>query len=203
MTRDALEKRYTALRSEFAEVTAERTRLAAERERYRQLYLEMLEKNRALEKGLVGQKTERMSTSEQQLSFQLLAQLLGETPTDDAAPDDEPPKRERTGSASGVSRRKPARKPLPENLPRVIIEVLPPEVQREGLDAFDRIGQEVSEVIERRPASAVVVCTVRPKFVRRDKRAGAAPFAIAEPLELPIPRSVAGPGMLADSIVRR
>lgn len=35
--------------------------------------------------------------------------------------------------------------------------LLPPEVQQEGLAAFKRIGEEVSEVIERRPESLVVV----------------------------------------------
>jgi transposase len=48
---------------------------------------------------------------------------------------------------------RPLTRPLPEHLPRVEIEVVPPEVQREGLDAYKRIGQEVSEVLERRPAS--------------------------------------------------
>jgi len=41
------------------------------------------------------------------------------------------------------------------------------DVQRQGLDQFERIGAEVSEVIERRPASAVVVEVIRPKFCRK------------------------------------
>jgi transposase len=45
------------------------------------------------------------------------------------------------------------RKPLPEHLPRVRVELLPPEVEREGPDAFEQIGSESREVIERRPAS--------------------------------------------------
>ncbi len=95
-------------------------------------------------------------------------------------------------------------------LPRVEIEVLPPEVQREGLDAFERIGEETSEVVEHRPASLVVVVIVRPKFVR--KRATEAdastdpdvsPVLIAEPPERPIDRGLAGPGLLAKTIVYR
>jgi transposase len=50
--------------------------------------------------------------------------------------------------------------------------VLPPEVQRKGLDAFKRVGQEVREVLERRPASMVVVRIVRPKFVERTAQDG-------------------------------
>jgi transposase len=68
-------------------------------------------------------------------------------------------------------RRKPTgRKPLPEHLPRIHVEVLPVEVQRAGLEAFERIGEEISEVLERRPSSLVVVRTVRPKFVPKAKR---------------------------------
>jgi hypothetical protein len=68
------------------------------------------------------------------------------------------------------TRHKPTgRKPLPEKLPRVEIEVLPPEVQQEGLAAFEKIGEDVAETVERRPASLVVVRTRRPKFVRKDR----------------------------------
>lgn len=105
----------------------------------------------------------------------------------------------------GHTRRKPTgRKPLPEHLPRVEIEVLPPEVERQGLDAFERIGEDVSETVERRPASLVVARVIRPKFVRKKReRDGATEVFIAEPLELPIARGLAGPGMLADTIVKR
>jgi transposase len=66
-----------------------------------------------------------------------------------------------------AKRRATGRRAITSLLPRVEIEVLPPEVQREGLDAFERIGEEVSEVVEHRPASLVVVRIVRPKFVRK------------------------------------
>jgi len=70
----------------------------------------------------------------------------------------------------GHTRRKPTgRKPLPEHLPRVGILVLPPEVEKQGLDAFERIGEDVSETIERRPASFAVARIIRPKFVRKDR----------------------------------
>jgi len=62
------------------------------------------------------------------------------------------------------------RKPLPDKLPRVDIEVLPPEVQAKGTDAFDKICEDVSEVVERRPSSFVVVRTRRAEI--RSKRDG-------------------------------
>ena len=51
-------------------------------------------------------------------------------------------------------RRKPSgRKPIPSHRRRVEIEILPNEVRRKGLDAFEKIGEDVTEVVERRPAS--------------------------------------------------
>ena len=61
------------------------------------------------------------------------------------------------------------RKPLLEHLPRIDIEVLTPEVQNKGLDAFERIGEKMSEVVERRAASIVVARVVRPKFVPKSR----------------------------------
>jgi len=52
----------------------------------------------------------------------------------------------------------------------VTIELLPPEVQLEGLNAFRLIGTEEREVLERRPASHLVVRLVRKKFVRKPWR---------------------------------
>src|SRR5262249_59675114 len=81
------------------------------------------------------------------------------------------------------ARRPPTgRTPRPDHLPRVKIELVPLDVQRQGLDQFERIGAEVSEVIERRPASAVGVEMVRPKFVLEtaDGR-GPPPLLAADP----------------------
>ena len=181
----------TALRADVA-------RLAAEREHYRDLYLQMLEQCRKLELGLLGQKSERLGDSDAQLTMGVLATLLGERPALDEAPPATQPVREH-------ERHKPTgRKPLPEQLPRVDVEVLPDDVQHEGLDAFERIGQDVSETVERRPASLVVVRVTRPKFVRKDReRFAETSVSVARPPELPLERGIAGPGLLADTIVRR
>jgi transposase len=182
---------------ELASLRADVERLAAEREHYRELYLRMLEQCRKLEPGLLGQKSERLGANDAQLTMGVLATLLGERPVVDEAPPI-PPVREH-------ERQKPTgRKPLPEQLPRVEVEVLPEDVQREGLDAFERIGQDVSETVERRPASLVVVRVCRPKFVRKDRlRMAETSVSVAPPPELPLERGLAGPGLLADTIVRR
>jgi hypothetical protein len=62
----------------------------------------------------------------------------------------------------------------------------------------------VSETVERRPASLVVARVVRPKFVLKGReRDEPTETFIAEAPELPIPRGLAWPGMLADTIVKR
>lgn len=58
-------------------------------------------------------------------------------------------------------------------------------------------------MLERRPASCVVVEVVRKKFRRRvDKDALETDVLVADPLSLPIDKGLAGPGMLAETIVR-
>ncbi len=174
-----------------------------ERDEYRRLYLEMMERCRKLERGLLASKSEHLSKDSSQLSLDVLAMMLGERARVelDAAMTEADAEQE----VRGHTRHKPTgRKPIPEHLPRVEIQVLPPEVERAGLDAFERIGEEVSETIERRPASFVVARIVRPKFVRRDRERDApTEVLVAEPPELPIPKGLAGPGMLADTIVKR
>jgi len=175
-------------------------KLSAEREQYRQLYLKMLEQCKRLERGLLGRKAERLSPDDAQLTLQLLGTLLAH---DEAEPGSEVKEVEHAVRAH-TRRRSSGRRPLPENLPRVDIEILPEEVQRQGLDAFERIGEDVSEVVERRPASMVVVRTHKPKFVRKGReRLAATEVLVAETPELPIERGMAGPALLADTIVRR
>ena len=124
---------------------------------------------------------------------------------DEVAATDEP------GDTCLPKRRRRGRRKLPEALPRVEIEIVPEEVQREGLDAFKRIGEVVSESVERGPASLVVLRLIRPKFVHKetpepDPRAEddgepeAPVVLIAEPPEKPIERGLAGPGLLAATI---
>jgi transposase len=186
---DALEKRVATTEQQ--------------RDEYRTLYLEAMERCRKLELGLLASKSERRPDDGAQLSLDVLSLVLNERQQAQLA--DAFAEANAEQDVKGHTRRKPTgRKPLPEHLPRVEIKVLPPEVEKEGLDAFVRIGEDVSETIERRPASFVVARVVRPKFVRKDRERGAeTDVLIAETLELPIARGLAGPGMLADTIVKR
>ena len=184
---------------DLAAIRAEYEKVVEEREHYRELYLSMLERCRKLEIGLIGQKSERLAPNEAQLTLAMLATLLG-----DRGAAVEPIEIEEQKIREHTRPKPTGRKPLPETLPRVEIEVVPDEVEREGRDAFETIGEEVSETVERRPASLVVVRVRKPKFVRKDRERYAETAVLcAPPPELPIERGLAGPALLADTIVRR
>lgn len=182
-----IEQRLETLEANLAAVTAER-------DEYRKLVVHLREENERLRRGLLGQKAERLPNNDAQLSLAILEMAFGSQPGGSTTDKQVIPAHER---------RRPARKPLPADLPRVTIEINPPEVEREGLDAFECIDKERREVLERRPAASVVVELVYPKYVRKDRDRKNAPVLMAEAPELPIPRGTAGPGMLSDTIVRR
>lgn len=194
---DALVRRLDELEREQSSLRASHSKLEHERDEYRRLYLEMLERCRKLERGLLGQKLERLPESDAQLSFEVLDLMLGER----AAAEIE--ELAESQVITEHTRRAPTgRKPIPDHLPRVDIVIVPEEVEREGRDAFEHIGDDVSEVLERRPASLVVARVIKPKYVRKD-REDKTGVVMGETPELPIARGLAGPGMLADTIVRR
>ncbi|MGO9065163.1 MAG: IS66 family transposase [Myxococcaceae bacterium] len=194
----------TALAPPTVEQLAEQlAALKTERDEYKRLYVSLMEAYRKLEAGLVRHNRERFVGGEEQVTLPLLGMLTGH---EDAVP----AVAEATTQVEAYDRAKPTgRKPLPDKLPRIHVEVLPLEVQRAGLDAFHRIGEDVSETVEHRRASLVVVRTVRPKYVAKDKldalqkEGDSTPVLQASAPELPIPRALAGPGLLADTIVRR
>jgi transposase len=71
-------------------------------------------------------------------------------------------------------------------------------------EAFELIGTETREVLERRPSATIVVEIAYKKYVRKDRdRNGVTEIWAPDVLELPIPRGIAGPTMLANTIVRR
>lgn len=213
------------------------------RDVYRKMIDELKEKVAKLEQGLIGPKSQRFKgESDAQLSLQLLAELLGKhAEADDTArqlaeellaraesdaqladdsgggEDDGP-----GGDQPHRRQRKPTgRKTARQDVAKLRIEMLPDEVKRLGLDAFERIGEESATTLERRVSSLVEVTVVRPKFrAKTDDAAQAVRLSrqeqgslatdepqswitIAPPLALPLPRTLVGPSLLANVIVRR
>jgi transposase len=190
------------LAERLAALESERDTAAAERDEYKRQYVLLMEAYRKLESGLVRHDRERFADGGEQTTLALLGMLTGQVAS-------VPAEKSATTQVPAHERAKPTgRKALPDNLPRIHIEVVPPDVQHAGLDAFDRIGEDVTETVEHRRASLVVVRVVRPKYVAKDKvdalkEGESTPVVQAGALELPIPRALAGPGLLADTVVRR
>jgi transposase len=187
---DSFEQRLAALEAQIAAV-------AEERDEYRKLVLHLREENERLKRGLLGQKAERLPKNDAQLSLLMLGLALGgEAATATLTPPPEQVVAEHT-------RAKPVRRPLPDDLPRERIEIVPPEVERDP-DAFELIGTETRAVLERRPSATIVVEIAYKKYVRKDRdRDGITEIWAPDVVELPIPRGLAGPSLLADTIVRR
>lgn len=92
------------------------------------------------------------------------------------------------------SRRKPARRPLPEHLPRIrVVEPAPSACPCCG-GAFSKLGEDVTETLERIPARWQVIQHVREKFACRSCAAITQPPAPFHP----IARGRAGAGLLAE-----
>ena len=173
-------------------------KLSSQRDEYKTQYLTLLESFRKLELGIVGQKRERFISTGAQETFEA---ILNSLKPDAAAPDVATPEGSRV---EAHTRAKPTGKhPLPESLPRVEVRVLPPEVERLGLDAFTQVGEDAKETIEKRVAAFIVVRTVRPKFIPKVANADEKPVMQADAVPPPIAKALVGPTVLAESIVLR
>ncbi|WP_434042402.1 IS66 family transposase [Sorangium cellulosum] len=192
-------------------------RAAHERDEYRKLYeLASIELER-LRRHIFGQKAEHVDPAQMQLAFDAIVQMLAGTGAQPDAGTGAQPDAGATSSPDGRDGVAPngasesgdkgrqarphGRQRLPEHLPVERIELLPPEAQDERATALVRIGEEVSETLEWRPASFVRLQIVRPKFaVRGEPEQG---ITIADVPDSPVPRSLAGPGLLAHVLVSK
>jgi transposase len=100
-----------------------------------------------------------------------------------------------------VTRRAPERKPvrhvLPSHLPREVI-VIEPEIDTAGLK---KIGEEVTETLDYRPAKLIVIKRVRPKYV--DPKDEAAGVYIGALPPRPVDKGMAEPGLLAHVTIEK
>ena len=217
------------------------------RDVYRRLVEELKDKIAKLEQGLIGPKSQRFKKEDPQLSLEILAELLGRAEVEgadaqalaeellakteqevqvcddgDAADgddaddgEDDPKLHRRPRKPTG---RRAARKDV---IHKVTIERLPEEVERLGLDAFERIGEDRMTTTERRVAALFEVTVIRPKFrAKTDAAADAVKQARTErdalpevepeswitqapPAEPPVSGTRVGPGLLANVAVRR
>ncbi len=100
----------------------------------------------------------------------------------------------KTTTVAGFERRRPARKPFPEHLPRecVVIEA-PTACSCCGSDRIVKMGEDITETLEVIPRQWKVIQTVREKFTCRHCEKISQPPAPFHPT----PRGWAGPNLLA------
>jgi len=107
----------------------------------------------------------------------------------------EPPEADVT--VASQTKKKPGRKPLPEQLPRVdVIHDLPEEAQVCAHDGHQlhKIGEDVSEQLDIVPARIQVIRNIRVKYGCRHCEEGVTTAPISTQI---IPKSIATPGLLA------
>lgn len=142
-----------------------------------------------LKRMIFGTKSERFIPSDtgqtQLFDSENLAQEETSTPT--AAP--------RQVTAPPKQKKKPVRALLPAHLPRQE-ETIEPEGITQGAK---KIGEEITELLEYSPAKLFVRKIVRPKYAQPGKEG----ISIAELPTLPLPKSNAGPGLLAHIMVSK
>jgi transposase len=102
-------------------------------------------------------------------------------------------------AAKSQQRERPARRPLPERLPRETVEHTPACTCPDCGAMMKKIGEDVAEVLEYVPASFKVIRHVRPKLA-----CAACQRIVQEPApSRPIARGIAGPALLAHILVAK
>jgi len=148
---------------------------------------------------IFGRKSEKLTGQLEQLEFRL-EELETAQAADEAAQDAKEASKQ--GSTQTVTKppRRPARKPLPEDLPREVVTHLPAHnCCPDCSGALRKFGEDVSEQLERIPASFKVIRHVRPKFVCVDCDHVVEAPAPARPIE----RGLPGPALLAHVLVSK
>jgi transposase len=150
---------------------------------------------------IFGRKSEKLAGQLEQLELQLeeLETAQGADEAAQAATEATAPDSSQAGSAQ-ATRKRPARRPLPEHLPREVVTHLPPHSCCPDCGgALRQFGEDVAEQLERIPATFKVIRHVRPKFAcKQCERVVEAP-APARPIE----RGLAGPDLLAHVLVSK
>ena len=143
-----------------------------------------------LQREQYGHSSERRARLIEQLELQL--EELEAAATEDAIRAEAAAAK--TTTVEGFERRRPARKPFPEHLPRerVVVEA-PTSCSCCGSSRIVKMGEDVTETLEVIPRQWKVIQTVREKFTCRDCERISQPPA---PFHA-IPRGWAGPSLIA------
>jgi transposase len=148
---------------------------------------------------IFGRKSEKLTGELEQLEFRL-EELETAQAADEAAQAATEAAQPVSTQADSKRRSRPARKPLPEDLLREVVTHLPAHnCCPDCGGALRQFGEDVSEQLERIPASFKVIRHVRPKFAC----AGCESVVEAPAPARPIERGLPGPGLLAHVLVSK
>lgn len=142
-----------------------------------------------------GRSSEKLRAHVEQLELTLadIDELLAETsPSEEPAV---PP----VADDTLANARKPVRRPLPETLPRDVVEHPAPCACPACGGVLRKLGEDVTEILDYVPGSFRVIRHVRPKLSCRTCET----IAQAPAPSLPIRRGRAGPGLLAHVLVAK
>jgi transposase len=186
-----------ALQELIAQKEAQNQLLQAENERQSQEIKLLKEKIDLLIRRLFGSKSEKLDAAQLEL---LLKDLDSGKAVASAEKAEATSNVEALKPVARASAKKQRRERWPEDL-AVEQEVIEPTEVRESPAAFRCIGEEVTEMLDYRPAKFFRRQIIRRKFVRRDD-------AEVAPVIAPLPESlqqrcIAAPGLLAQVIVSK
>jgi transposase len=175
-------------RADLAE--AEAARLVAQASAAEAELLALRLENAKLRRELYGQRSERKSRLLDQLELEL-EEAEATASQDELAAEQAAAK---TTTVQAFTRKRPARKPFPEHLPRERVVVpAPTACPCCGSEKLCKLGETVTETLESIPRQWKVIQTVREKFTCRDCEKISQPPA---PFHV-IPRGLFGPSLLA------
>lgn len=142
-----------------------------------------------LVRQVFGKKSEQSQPDARQEELELVGDDDGESKEDG----EEQLTKPRTRAGGSRKGRKIRAELLPDDLPVEETEIIPPEVEQHP-ERWRRIGEEVTERIERYPARVVRLRVVRPTFVQVDQ-----PLAV--PVTAPVPPQLIEGGFLGPQLI--
>lgn len=164
---------------------------------YKTLYEKLVQQNATLQHELdnlkrliFGSKNERFipsGSTPSQLSLDIQADAVAECSVVKAQ------KIEYTRNSTEITKEHPGRTKLPDHLERREIIIEPAQV----IEGSKKIGEEITEELEYEPGKLFVNRIVRPKYAKPNNEG----IIIAPMIERPLPKSIVGPGLLAQIII--
>ncbi|MBY0332880.1 MAG: IS66 family transposase [Acetobacteraceae bacterium] len=197
----------TSFATPEAEIAALRSQLAARDAQLAAREAELRNAGFEIEKlkvQLAALRRDRYGKSSEKLAAEIgqLEMLIGDAEEDQAQAAAAAEAKTKAKGQPGTSRRPALRKPLPEHLPRETILHEPVFACRCGCtdpNRLTKLGDDVTEVLEKIPARLKVICHVRPRYACRACEA----VLQAPAPDLPVERGRPGPGLLAHVLVSK